>query len=938
MDKGAHFYKCDFQVHSPRDINWTGERFGVNADQVSSLTDEEKITITNERRQFAREYLEKARQAGLQAIAITDHHDVVFAKIIRSVAQEEFGIIVFPGIELTLDTPSCQCIIIFDANFPDSDLNTVLNVFGIVPSNEFEKQTAQTVRISSSHVNDLVHLQKKLEDIPTCAGRYIILPNVSRGGTSTLLRDGAQSHYRKMPCVGGYVDKALSSETGWLNKLNGGDINYGNKAIGVLSTSDNRFEDGREFGKFHTWIKWSEPSAEALRQACLARQSRLSQHSPELPQIFITKLDVTNSKFLGSFSIEFNQQYNSLIGGRGTGKSTILEYLRWGLCDQTYHAIDTEDLGEIDRRRKSLIDKTLLKFSGEVRITFSLNGINHVVKRSSVSNEVMLKIDTAEFQKVSDEDIRRILPIQAYSQKQLSSVGVTTAELKRFIQSPILMEIGALDFQLDDNIKKTRSVYLSLLRRRQISKEIEQISLEITSLNDQVNHLRNSLAGMSPEDQALIARKPVVENEAIFISGVQRELNNIYTKVTELETSFQNYPEPFPALQFENKALIESIYSRKNEKVSEVKALITQLKESLSAHNISEIKDLLNQWKQLKDNFDSLYEIAKSKTTSNQQQLNEILRIETRLGELKNNIAEREDAFRSIGDPNAEFELLRDAYWSIHRKKALQLDQQAQKFAELSKRQIRVDVLNNLDLLIIKNEISRVLQGTRIQAEKVQDICNGISESTDPLLEWDAILKELRVLAELDIASENNIDIPPTPKLLEVGLNTGNIRRIAEVLSTDNWLLLSTLRIEFSPDFKYSTNNQMEDVIPFSEASAGQQATALLTVLLNQPGAPLIIDQPEDDIDNRAIDEIIKNIWEAKKHRQLIFTSHNANLVVNGDAELVICCDYRESGSQTRGIIKTEGAIDSKEVRAEITAVMEGGEKAFKLRKDKYGF
>lgn len=130
----------------------------------------------------------------------------------------------------------------------------------------------------------------------------------------------------------------------------------------------------------------------------------------------------------------------------------------------------------------------------------------------------------------------------------------------------------------------------------------------------------------------------------------------------------------------------------------------------------------------------------------------------------------------------------------------------------------------------------------------------------------------------------------------------------------------------------------MGDVIPFSEASAGQQATALLTVLLNQPGTPLIIDQPEDDIDNRAIEDIIKNIWAAKKKRQLIFTSHNANLVVNGDAELVVCCDYREAGSQTRGIIKAEGAIDYKIVRDEITSVMEGGEKAFRLRKDKYGF
>ena len=90
---------------------------------------------------------------------------------------------------------------------------------------------------------------------------------------------------------------------------------------------------------------------------------------------------------------------------------------------------------------------------------------------------------------------------------------------------------------------------------------------------------------------------------------------------------------------------------------------------------------------------------------------------------------------------------------------------------------------------------------------------------------------------------------------------------------------------------------------------------------------PLLLDQPEDDFDNRAIDDIIKSIWNAKMKRQLVFTSHNANLVVNGDAELVICCDYKDSNSQTGGVIKEEGAIDTGRVKSEITSVMEGGER-----------
>lgn len=86
------------------------------------------------------------------------------------------------------------------------------------------------------------------------------------------------------------------------------------------------------------------------------------------------------------------------------------------------------------------------------------------------------------------------------------------------------------------------------------------------------------------------------------------------------------------------------------------------------------------------------------------------------------------------------------------------------------------------------------------------------------------------------------------------------------------------------------------------------------------------------------VSEIAELIWRAKKKRQLIFASHNANIVVNGDAELVICCDYRASGDQTKGGVKREGAIDINDIRTEITKVMEGGEKAFKLRKEKYGF
>jgi chromosome segregation protein len=88
----------------------------------------------------------------------------------------------------------------------------------------------------------------------------------------------------------------------------------------------------------------------------------------------------------------------------------------------------------------------------------------------------------------------------------------------------------------------------------------------------------------------------------------------------------------------------------------------------------------------------------------------------------------------------------------------------------------------------------------------------------------------------------------------------------------------------------------------------------------------------------KVINEIVETLWRAKTHRQVIFTSHNANLVVNGDAELVIGCDYRTSSTESGGQIKLTGAIDMSDVRTEITEVMEGGPEAFQLRRQKYGF
>src|SRR5690554_2996638 len=921
MNKGTRFYNCDFQVHTPRDINWSGSK---------PITDAARNT-------YAEKFVLSCRQKGVNAVAITDHHDIAFFPFIKAAANNEVDsngepikesekLVVFPGIELTLSNPPCQALLILDSNFPEDQLVRVLHKLSIEPNPINETSTKETILILSDVVNGLRDLYTKLDTIDVLKGKYIILPHTSRGHKGILRRDFYE-HYIKMPCVSGYIDGTIPDDQGLKNIIGGKDRNYGFKSIPVFQTSDNRKETFEDLGTATTWVKWATPTAEALRQASLAKESRLSLVEPSVPQIFISRLSVTNSKFLGRVELEFNQQYNAFIGGRGTGKSTLLEYIRWGLCDQILGVGKYDSESEILKRRQVLIEKTLVPYSGEVRVTASINGIEHIVKRNSVTKEIQLKIGSGEFEKVTEEEIRRLIPIQAYSQKQLSSVGVRTDELNN------------IGFNLREVSKNLKNAYSNLVRKKEIQNEIEELRLQSKSVSEQVQNLRNALKGLTDEDKQIIENKEFFENEQTFIQESNNEIDLFRQKFTSLSVSLSEYPTILTnETDFKNIEIIRLIQSRKEQLFEELKSKLENILLLFSDDNLSSFNQSVEQWKELKRTFDISYNLIKEKASTNENIIKEINNLESRLREITDSINERLAKIKELGSPETSFSTEKEKWYKLHKDKIDLLNSQAEKFTVLSKGIIKAEVTKSINIDSIQELLISSFTGTRISKEKIESICNEIIGSESPLESWKTVLEELKHLAEYKISEDKPIELPDTATLTQSGLNDGNKQRIVELFSPDNWLAMLTQEIEFEPKFFYSTGNQMEDVIPFSEASAGQQATALLSVLLNQEGSPLLIDQPEDDIDNRAINEIIQSIWIAKSKRQLIFTSHNANLVVNGDAELVVCCDYKESSQQTQGEIKFEGAIDNPEIKREITLIMEGGEKAFKLRKEKYGF
>jgi len=123
--------------------------------------------------------------------------------------------------------------------------------------------------------------------------------------------------------------------------------------------------------------------------------------------------------------------------------------------------------------------------------------------------------------------------------------------------------------------------------------------------------------------------------------------------------------------------------------------------------------------------------------------------------------------------------------------------------------------------------------------------------------------------------------------------------------------------------------------------STGQKATAILLLLLLESDAPLIVDQPEDDLDNRFITGgVVPRMLGEKCRRQFVFSTHNANISVLGDAELIVGLTASGEGRAGHAVIRRDhvGSIDSKPVKELVEEVLEGGKQAFLIRHEKYGF
>lgn len=924
MGNPARFYRTDFQIHSPRDNGWFGKRPRTEA----------------ERKAYAERFVLKCRECGLEAIAITDHDDVAFVRDIQLAAQtpskqgdavqpELQDPVVFPGVELNLAAVPCQAIVLLSAEMGWPDYEALLHLLGIQPHPATDPKGPKP----KPHNFDLAKLDKTLRDHTRFTGNYIILPHVGDDGShKTLLRKDFQTKFMTMPCVGGYIEQDYKDHKK-MHLLDGSERAWTPRGIGLFQTSDYRGYPDRQLGCRSTWVKIAEPTAEALRQACLGWKSRISQTAPEVPSRYISRVEVSDSKFMGCFSLDLSQQFNVLIGGRGTGKSTILEYIRWAMQDKPRdEALEPDAYDSVSRKRETIL-QTLLDCGGAVSVYWKVNDVEHVVKWHTETDELTLEIDGSGAQPETAESVRHLLPIRAYSQKQLSTVSVRRAELTNFVEQPVRNQLVEIDNEIRELGRALKSQYAEIVDLRNAQRELRALSTELRSTRQRAGAIEKALPKLKPDVKKTLGEHAHRLKEAQAVEEMQQSIHEVREWLEQAIEEFADTPAPLSL--HKDSPQRSQLQTLHNELALAVKEIVRSLHTSKDrfAKKVRALQTKFKAWDTENHKYHQRYQRAQTKMSQHKKRMSELQNLREGEARVCKEAEKLEKTVSKLPASEKQFGSKWKQWVALHKKRGDVLKEQCDLLAQRSGGYIRAEFIRGGDCAAAIGELQAALGGCRISGDRWTRLQRDLEGGSSPAEAWLDLMEQLRPYAEM---LPDDVTPGDSPRELSSWKLTQKMR-LAMVgrLTPERWVTVATTSLKDRPVFYYS-NGKVD--IPFEEASAGQQATALLKALLSEPGGPLIIDQPEEDLDNSVMDEIVTQVWEAKKHRQIIFASHNANLVVNGDAELVVHCDYEPESGRTKGTIRETGAIDCREIRNAITKVMEGGKEAFLLRKDKYGF
>jgi hypothetical protein len=570
-----------------------------------------------------------------------------------------------------------------------------------------------------------------------------------------------------------------------------------------------------------------------------------------------------------------------------------------------------------EKQHTEIIKENLGKEKGRVEVTIrssTMSGKRFVVSRR-YGESTIVKDDRGN---VSTFTPQELLPrLEIYGQNEIYEIARDPLGQFKLFKRFLDVDSSKLDSRLSEIAVKMDKNRSDILGARQHLSDIEDEVSKLPKLLEQVAQFKE----LGLEEKLKIV--PKIEKEKMLSSRVGSELD-------DLEGSLGAFKEHLPDTTYLSGAVLDQLPHA--DQLKRIKGLLDELKANLQL-SITKIETLLVE--------------AKNKISESSTNLqSEIESEETKLAVAFKEIPSCEG--RSGNEIGVQFQNLLKAIERIRPKETI-----------LKTRQTRLDELNRVRAaLLAEMSEARADRSANLQKalKKVNRKLKGKLKLTvapeadrQPLKNF---LQECNMegIGPKRLAWVEAVEDFSPVKLVEL------IRKGASALTSAGWGITPTVadalcklkpsqlmeieEIELPDKITIELNvahGGTENYRSLNRLSTGQQCTAILHMLLLENLDPLLMDQPEDNLDNAFIaDRIVTELRSAKIARQFLFATHNANIPVFGDAEWIGV--FKADENRASMPPSDQGAIDLSKIQKEAAEILEGGKMAFIQRKEKYGF
>jgi len=897
---GARWWKFDFHTHTPASDDY-GK--GPHQDTLKQRT--------------PREWLLDYMKAEIDCVAITDHNsgawiDGLKAEYAQMEKERPDGfrpLHLFPGVEISV-YGGIHVLAILDRDKGTSDIDRLLGAVG------YKGTKGSCDSVTSRTLNEVA------EEITRVGGIAIPAHVDEANGLFKLTGQTLQQafdceHFIAMELMNAGFTKpqSYSSCKRLWSEIVGSDAHHPTG------------EPGQKYpGSRFTWIKMGTPCIEGLRLALLdgalsvLRSDAVSLNPNQHADMVIESIEVENARYIGrpsAFHLGLNPWMNAIIGGRGTGKSTLVEFLRIALRrdDELPEELkrDFEKYRQVYAARE---ESGLLTESAAFKVTYRKDGIAYRIRWDVKGKLDPIQEYTSQGWQTAQGDIRQRFPVRIYSQKQIFQLAKTPRALLGIVDDA--PEVDYASWKRKNSAEETQ--YLSLKAK---IREIQTGLAEESRLKGELEDIKHKLSVFEQSGHAEILKTMQKRRRQVqAVDAWDKGISDIGSRLRA--TAEELMPEDFDDTDFD-KTLTED--AKFIELMQNLKKSISDIVSQLSG--LADKADaIITDWRKQKDG--SLWKSKVDEAMRAYEELQERLKREgvadpSGYGELVQRRQMLENQIRDFENRRKQIaELEKQARECLGRVASLRKEL-TQKRREFFKQvlegnpYVRITIIPYGAKDEIEDEFRRLIQRETGGFEKdIEGLLGDIYSDSPDASEIENRIASLKEKIR-EIARDPQ-EIPLADR--RFGTHLGKLP--PEALDRlDMWFP------EDSLDVEYSSSADRQTFRPIQEGSPGQKTAALLAFLLSYGTEPLILDQPEDDLDNHLIyDLIVTQLREIKRRRQVIVVTHNANIVVNGDAELVMALVARNGQTQ----IETSGSLQEKAVRKTICDVMEGGEKAFEQR------